>query len=315
MLSKAGLDVLHTLHTGTTATPAELAKATSYSQAHLYEVLDELLEAGLLTETRGRKNQRHVRVATHPVVDAYRTLVSQLGHVDWAELLSPATLRVCWYLDEPRRVTVIAERLDITRQGVHNALSPLKGRALLAPSGPEYALSDDLAPLLSFARAVVTSDHRQRVRDLTPSVTITWCDPKRALVRPQTAVDTDTLQSHPEWQVTGLSRMQDHGLQFFLADEPAFWFGPESTLTPAEVVCHTLVLDSDSRRVSYAMLLIEHLGIDHESLTATATWYDLKPTVEVLYRALDEETTIADDTVSLPSDREFMRLKEQYGVQ
>ncbi|MDS0261019.1 hypothetical protein NDI56_16590 [Haloarcula sp. S1CR25-12] len=56
--------------------------------------------------------------------------------------------------------------------------------------------------------------------------------------------------------------MQNHGLQFFLADEPAFWYGPEATLTPAEVVCHTLVLGSDSRRVSYAMLLIEQLGID-----------------------------------------------------
>jgi len=315
MLSKAGLDVLHTLDTGTTATPAELAETTSYSQAHLYEVLDKLLDAGLLSETRGHKNQRQVRVAGHPVVDAYRMLLAQLGHVDWAELLSPATLRVCWYLDEPRRVAEIADRLDITRQAVHNALAPLKGRALLSPAGPEYALSDDLEPLLAFARAVVAHDHRQRVRKRAPSATIAWCDPKRALVRPQTADDTETLQSDSGWQVTGLARMRDHGLQFFLAGEPGFWYGPEATLTPAEIVCHTLVLDSDSRRVSYAMLLIEQLEIDQETLTATAAWYDLEPTIEALYQALDGETdNVADDVVSLPSNTEFMRLKEQYGV-
>jgi DNA-binding MarR family transcriptional regulator len=60
------------------------------------------------------------------MIEAYRTLVSKLGHVDWPDLLSPATIRVCWFLDESRRVTTIAARLDITRQAVHNALDPLK---------------------------------------------------------------------------------------------------------------------------------------------------------------------------------------------
>jgi len=96
--------------------------------------------------------------------------------------------------------------------------------------------------------------------------------------------------------------------------EPAFWYGPETTLTPAEIVCHTLVLDSDTRRISYALLLIEQLGIEHETLTATAGWFDLEPTVEGLYQALDGDTTsAADGAISLPSDAEFMRLKEQYG--
>jgi DNA-binding IclR family transcriptional regulator len=91
-------------------------------------------------------------------------------------------------------VAEIAERLDITRQGVHKALSPLKHRAMLSPSGPTYALSEDLAPLLAFARAVVRHEHRSRVRALAPSATVEWCDPKRALVRVQTEEDTDSLE-------------------------------------------------------------------------------------------------------------------------
>lgn len=315
MLTKAGIAVIDALRTGRDATAADLATVTEYSQIHLYDVLDELLEAGLLAERRGPNNQRRVHLADHPVVEAYRSLQSELGHVEWADLLSPATLRVCWYLDEPRRVAEIAERLDITRQGVHKALSPLKHRAMLSPSGPEYALGADLGPLLAFARAVVEHEHRSRVRTLAPSATVEWYDPKRALVRVQTAEDTDALEGTPDWQLTGLARFAEYGLQFFLAGEPAFWYAPAEDLTPADVVCHTLVLDRGSRRVSYAMLLIEKLDIDQETLTETAQWYNLNAVVAAMYRPLQGEfDASAESPIILPSEAEFMALKEQYGV-
>lgn len=315
MLSKASLALIDALSAGSEATPEELAAETEYSQDHIYEVLDELCTDGLLTEVRGSKNRRIVRVTDHSVVEAYRDLRSKLGHVDWTEILSPATLRVCWYLDEPRRATEIAGRLDITRQGVHNALSPLKHRAMLSPSGPEYALTDDLSPLLTFTREVATHEHRSRVRELAPSATVEWCDPKRALVRVQTSEDTTALQPAANWQVTGLARFQEYGLQFFLAGEPAFWYAPDEDLTPSEVVCHTLVLDSGSRRVSYSMLLIAKLDLDQETLSETATWYGLESTVAAMYRPLHGEFEVADDLpVFLPSESEFIALKEQYGV-
>ncbi|OYR89362.1 MarR family transcriptional regulator [Halorubrum sp. E3] len=307
--------MLDALSAGREATPDEIATKTEYSQDHIYTVLDELLEDGLLTEVRGSKNRRFVRVTDHPVVESYRDLRSKLGHVDWTELLSPATLRVCWFLDEPRRATEIADRLDITRQGVHNALSPLKNRAMLSPSGPEYALTDDLLPLLTFTREVVTHTHRSRVRDLAPSATVEWCDPKRALVRIQTREDTAALGSAAEWRVTGLARFQKYGLQFFLAGEPAFWYAPDEALTPSEVVCHTLVLDSGSRRVSYSMLLIEKLNIEQESLTEVATWYDLEKAVAAMYQSLYDEFKGSDDPpIVLPSESEFSALKDQYDV-
>lgn len=315
MLTKAGLAVIDALSAGREATAAELATDTEYSETHLYNVLDALLEAGLLDERRGPNNQRRVHLADHPVVEGYRSLLSELGHVEWADLLSPATLRVCWYLDEPRRVAKIAGRLDITRQGVHKALSPLKHRAMLSPSGPEYALSEDLSPLLAFARAIVRHEHRSRVRALAPSATVKWCDSKRALVRVQTAEDTDALQAASDWQLTGLARFEKYGLQFFLAGEPAFWYAPDEELTPADVVCHTLVLDSGSRRVSYAILLIEKLDIDQKTLTETAQWYDLESAVAAMYRPLRGEFDASEESpIVLPSEAEFTALKEQYGV-
>lgn len=315
MLTKAGLAVIDALSTGREATAADLVMDTEYSQTHLYDVLDKLLESGLLAEHRGPNNQREVSLTDHPLVEAYRALRSELGHVEWPDLLSPATLRVCWYLDEPRRVSAITERLGITRQAVHRALSPLKHRAMLSPSGPEYALSEDLSPLLTFARTVVQHEHRSRVRGLAPSATVKWCDSKRALVRVQTAEDTEALKAATDWQLTGLARFVEYGLQFFLAGEPVFWYAPDEELTPANVVCHTLVLDSGSRRVSYAMLLIETLDIDQETLTETAQWYSLESTVAAMYRTLHGEFDTTDDLpAALPSEAEFRALKEQYEV-
>jgi len=315
MITKAGLAVIDTLSTGREMTSEELARETDYSQAHLYEVLNELLAKGLLAETRGPNNQRRVCVTDHPVIEAYRTLRSKLGHVEWVDLLSPATLRVCWYLDEPRRVTAIAERLGITRQGVHNALSPLKHRAMLSPSGPEYALSEDLSPLLAFSRSLVRRKHRSQARAVAPSATIEWCDPKRSLIRVQTSADTEALLEDPDWRLTGLGQFEEYGLQFFLAGEPVFWYAPDEELTPAEVVCHTLILDSGSRRVSYSMLLIEKLDIDRDTLIETAKWYDLESTVAAMYRPLENELDNSEDLpVYLPSESEYTALKEQYGV-
>src|SRR6056297_1801506 len=286
MLTKAGLAVINALSTGREATAADLAMETEYSQTHLYDVLDKLLESGLLAEHRGPNNQRGVSLTDHPVVEAYRGLQSELGHVEWPDLLSPATLRICWYLDEPRRVSEIAERLKITRQGVHKALSPLKHRAMLSPSGPEYALSEDLSPLLAFSRTLVRHNHRSQARAVAPSATIEWCDPKRSLIRVQTSADTEALLEDPDWRLTGLGQFEEYDLQFFLAGEPAFWYAPDEELTPAEVVCHTLILDSGSRRISYSMMLIEKLEIDQEKLTEMAKWYDLETTVAAMYRPL-----------------------------
>jgi hypothetical protein len=63
------------------------------------------------------------------------------------------------------------------------------------------------------------------------------------------------------------------------------------------------------------MLLIEKLDIDQQTLTETARWYDLEPIVAALYRPLRGEFEVSDDLpVFLPSESEYIALKEQYEV-
>ena len=315
VLTNTGIALIDALHDGHEATVPELVDETGLSASQIYRTADELHNAGLIGDSRGHHNQRILRVTGHPVIEAYRDLASQLGHVDWPDLLSPATIRACWFLDAPRRVTTIVDRLGITRQAVHNALDPLKHRAMLSPSSPEYALVPDLQPLRDFADAVILHEHRNRVRGLAPSATVEWFDPNRALVHIHNADDTAALQAADEWGMTGLAKFTAFDLQFFLAGEPAFWYAPGETLTPDQVVCHSLVADTGSRRVSYALLLIEHAQIAEKDLRNTATWYGLEPTVSDMYAFLKDEAEQRDcgDTV-LPNPTEYESLKSQYGV-
>lgn len=64
------------------------------------------------------------------------------------------------------------------------------------------------------------------------------------------------------------------------------------------------------------MLLIETLDIDRETIADIAQWYDLKSTVEALYRPLQGDFDDTDELpVIVPSESEYMALKEQYGVE
>lgn len=313
MVTKPEITLLDALLAHPGSTPGELAERTDYSREHVYRILDSLLDAGLIEETRGGYNRREVRASTDPVVEAYRRLVGRLGHVEWLTVLSPSTLRVCWYLDTPRRVRTIANRLGLSRQAVHAALSPLKGRAMLSPAGPEYALVDELEPLLAFARAVVEHEHRRRVRSVAPSAIVEWCDPKRALVRPQRWSDIDGLRANDDWRFTGLAGFHDFGLTFYLSGQPAFWYDPLGDFTAADLVCHTLLLGADSRRTSYAMLLIETVEIDRQSLERVASWYGLEAGVDAMYDALDGDFESVE-AIGLPGESEYAALKTQYGV-
>lgn len=315
MLTNVGIALIEALHDGCEVTVQKLADETGFSTSQIYRTADDLHTAGLIDESRGHHNHRILRVTGHPVIEAYRNLVSKLGHVDWPDLLSPATIRICWFLDEPRRVATIADRLGITRQAVHNALDPLKHRAMLSRVGPKYAFVPNLQPLHDFAEAISLHEHRYRARQLAPSATVEWFDPERALVHVQDPDDTVALQATDEWEMTGLARFAAFDLQFFLAGEPVFWYAPDEPLTPAQVVCHSLVNDTGSRRVSYALLLIEQAQIDEETLLDTAVWYGLESTISDMYAFLKDGAKQREvgETV-LPNRAEYESLKSQYGV-
>lgn len=316
MLTKGAISVLETLTTRADATPSEIAKQTRYHRSYIYEVLDALQAAGIITERREAHNQRRVTLSNDAVSDTYKQLRHAYAHVDWPELLSPSSLRVCWYLDEPRRIAWIAAELGLTPQRVTEILQPFKRRGMLDPDGPDYALVEELVPLLEFARAVVKRTHQLRADEVAPTGTIVWLDPRRILLQPHSEADREALRDHDDWELTGLARHREYGLEFHLPREPLFWYDPVSGFSRADLVCHTLLSGADTRHTGFAMLLVEAAEIAPEVLVETARRYDLGEDVESLTLAVREGLeALPETTRSFPVADEYAEWRQLYDLQ
>jgi hypothetical protein len=313
MITGSTIAVLHHVATGPTPTTIrDLINDTGYSEKQLYRAVDALTVTGDVTETRGVNNRKELQPGNGRLMTAYKRLIATVGHVNWGNLLTPTLLRVAWFLDTPTRIRTIADRLDVTPQAVYTAMDPLTGRAMLNPSGPEYALTDDLRPLHAVADAAAWHTHRVCVETLASSAVIEWYDPVHGLVRPQTPDDTTVFDGADDWHVTGLTAFTDYDLQFFTHHEPLFWYSEHGPPAPEEIACHAILSDPGPRHVSYAMLLIDTLDLDHDAMTQHAAKYDLEPVVDAMLTALTQDDWTPQG--KLPGPREYEQLKHQYGV-
>jgi len=278
----------------------------------VHEVVEELEQNGLVVTKRGNRNRRVVSATETAVFRAYRRLQSQHPHIDFPELLSRRTLHVCWFLDQPRKVSEIADRLPITRQRVYQLLAPLQERAMLTKDGPQYKIADDLTDLVEFARAFVDHEHVQRVREYAPSAVVLWSTPAEALVSVESKQEREQLVDMDSWEVSGLARYEEYGLTFFGANQPPVFYSELDTeITVEQLVCHTLVAKTDSRRTSYALLLLTTTAFGEEQLRTTATEYGLTRLIEDMLSFLHGEPTSSE---YIPTTRDFEALKQQYEV-
>lgn len=313
MLTRSGLAILDYIATNGEATIPDLKDETGYSQKQLYKSVNALTKTNELIETRGVNNQRELTPGNSPLITTYQTLLSQTGHINWTNILTPALLRVCWYLDTPRTIVEIADNLELTKNAVYEALDPIKDRAMLAPDGPTYALTDDMQPLHDVADAAVRQAHEHRLTEFDSRTVLLWYNPISCLVQPPNGNTTHELDNTHNWYSTGLEAFQEHNLTFHTPHERLFWYHPERPPASEELVCHALVKDpTDIRRVSYALLLVEHANLDTSTLTELSGRYGLSTQIDAICNVVDDDTW---ETASvLPSQQEYASLKKQYGV-
>jgi len=84
-------------------------------------------------------------------------------------------------------------------------------------------------------------------------------------------------------------------------------------VSPAELCCHTLLIDDGSRHRSYCLLLLSHVDIDEENLREQAAKYDLEDEINALLRYLKTHGEVEDDD-RLPEWDEFRDLAADYEV-
>lgn len=315
MLAEADLRILAAVRSPTSIT--ELSERTEYSLSYLSERVSHLEEWDLVATTNHNRS-KNIRALHTPVFEAYRDLSAKHPHIDFPSLISPSLLRVCWFLDRETPVGEMLPRLLIGKRRIYQLLEQLQSRGFITKNDNRYVFTNDLEDLAHFAQTVTKYEHQRRAETLVATATVVWSAPHEALITtPDESPDTvqETFDNEENWQMTGLPRFADYGLEFFPAAPPPFFYsGIRDALTPGDFIAHTLLLDADPRNLSYSALLLIAADVPFDELRSTAWYYDIEATVDALITFVETHGGTRHDDVPLPDWGEMTSLASQYGV-
>ncbi|SDK94303.1 MarR family transcriptional regulator [Natronorubrum texcoconense] len=304
MLRRIELEVLATVERGDTI--SELATKLDHSESYLSRAVADLVEKDLVYTERDGRRKRVVPSGSR-AVEVYQDLVRQHSHIDFPELLTGKALEVLYYLDQPRTVSEIADQSENYRNTVNRVLKRLRDRGLVGTDDSRYDFNADFDRLNEFARELTHHLHRQRLEAVAPNGTILWEGHDEFLAQTATEVDAESFHE------TGLARFAAFDLQFLLTRHRYYLYSEDvAGISPAELCCHTLLIDNDTRHRSYCLLLLIHVDIDENDLRERAVKYGLEDDTDALLRYLETHGAVDDD--QLPEWDDFQELAADYEV-
>lgn len=298
------LEVLAAVERGDTI--SELATKLDHSESYLSRAVAELTEKGLVYTQRDGRRKR-VIPSDARVVELYQDLVRQHSHIEFPELLTGKALEVLYYLDQPRTVAEIAEQSDNYRNSVNRVLKRLRDHGLVGIDDGRYHFNGDFKRLHEFARELAHHLHRQRLEAVASNGTILWDDSDEFLAQTETEIGAEHFHK------TGLARFAAFDLQFLLTRHRYYRYSEDlEVVSPAELCCHTLLIDDDTRHRSYCLLLLSHVDVDEGELRDQAAKYGLEDAIDALLRYLETYGDVEDDR--FPEWDEFQELAADYEV-
>jgi len=304
VLRRIEVEVLATVERGDTI--SELAAKLDHSESYLSRAVGGLVENGLVyTERDGRR--KRVVPSDSRAVELYQDLVRQYSHIDFPELLTGKALEVLYYFDQPSTVAEIAESSDNYRNTVNRILKRLRDRGLIGTDDGKYDFNGDFDRLHVFARELAHHLHRQRLESLAPKGTILWEGYDEFLAKTETTIEADVFHE------TGLARFAAFDLQFLLTSHRYYFYSETiDSVSPAELCCHTFLIDDGTRYRSYCLLLLSHVDVDEDALREQAAKYGLDDDIDALLRYLEMHGDVEYDR--LPEWSEFQELAAEYEV-
>ncbi|MFK8215507.1 helix-turn-helix transcriptional regulator [Haloferax volcanii] len=305
VLRRIELEVLAIVERGDTI--SELATKLDHSESYLSRAVGDLVEKGLVyTERDGRR--KRVVPSDARAVERYQDLVRQHSQIHFPELLTGKALEVLYYLDQPRTVSEIADRSDNYRNTINRVLKRFRDRGLVGTVEGHYEFNADFDRLHEFARELAHHSHRQRLEAVALKGTILWEDYDEFLAQAETEIDAEGFHE------TGLARFAVFDLQFLLTSHRYYLFSEDlDVVSPAELCCHTLLIDDGSRYRSYCLLLLSHVDVDEENLREQAATYGLEDEIDALLRYLETHGGVDDNR--LPEWSEFQKLAADYEIE
>lgn len=314
MLSESELSVLSNLGSIDNQKPTvgELAERLGWSPSHASRVTTKLADRALVRVEKSG-NVRTVVLTNAAPVETFLDLTKNFPHVDFPPLISGSALRILYHLNEYRTATKLAEVSDVSRATVYRRLNSLQRVGVVTKEHSTYSVTDSFAALPTFAREIVHNDHRQAATSVANDVTIIWENIDEYLFGCRSEVVDDQMYE------TGARVFERYGLPLLTRERRHYIHsGSLKEVTPAELVCHTLLINDGSRYRSYCLLLIAKENIALETLANSAQRYDsgqqidLRETLEELNMYLETEGESRDDT--LPRWEDFKKLAADYDV-
>jgi DNA-binding MarR family transcriptional regulator len=276
-----------------------LAGRLGWSAGHTSRVVSEL-EARGGVQTKDTGGQKLVALTEIEPVEQFEVLTTEYGHVDFPEVIAGSGLQLLYYLDRSRTATELAEVSDISRATVYRRLDDLQAVGIVRKSKSHYQLNQPFSTLSSIARGLAHHEHRREAECYTDGVNVLWETHEEYLFACNGEISANGFcltgpSLFAEFDIPLLTRSRRH---YFRSDRTI-------AILPAELVCHTLLIDDDSRYRTYSLLLIEKEAIGREALRRGAEHYNPEADIDLLV-VVDElveylETEGAADTDRLPS--------------
>jgi len=86
------------------------------------------------------------------------------------------------------------------------------------------------------------------------------------------------------------------GLQFLLTGHRYYFYSEEfDAVSTAELCCHTLLIDDDSRQRSYCLFLLSHVDVNEDDFREQAVKYGLEDEIDALLRYLETHGEVDDE--------------------
>ena len=314
MISKSQLQLLSYIinYSDQGMSISTLAGRLGWSVGHTSRAVSELETRGCV-RTRDAGHQKLVTLTDIEPVEQLETLVSEYSHVDFPNLIAGSGLQLLYYLDRHRTATELAEVSDVSRATVYRRLDDLQAVGIIGKSTSHYQLNDPFSTLPSIARGLVHHKHRREAERYADGVSIVWETHNEYLFACKGDIDSD------EFHLTGPSLFAEFDIPLITRSRRHYFRRPRiTTVSPAELVCHTLLIDDDPRYRIYCLLLIKQEEIGRGTLKERAQHYDpeadidLLAVVDELIEYLEVEGAVTSDR--LPSWEDFKSTAADYEI-
>lgn len=314
MLSKSEIKLLSEIENeGVEHVPVTVvADRLDWSAGHASRVVSTLEQREYLTTERA-EGKKFVALTDIQPVEQLGTLTMEFDHVDFPELIAGSALDILYYLNRDRTATELTELSGVSRGTVYRRLNELQRVGIVGKDHSRYELTDPFVQLTELARSIAHHDHRQEALTHTTGVNILWETHDEYLFSCDAEVTGESFHQ------TGPAVFERFDIPLFTRDRLQYLRSNQlSEVTPADLVCHMLLIDDGTRYQTYCLLLIASQNLTEERLTERADHYteeadkDLVEFIERLLTYLDSTGRISSE--QLPVWEEFKRTAADYDI-